>query len=81
LYDTFNDDTINQCVLLFSVLSFKTTSATRLYANLDIPEVRKLINVHHGEESVPKIINIFRRMQGTMEEQMCHNRTTLQEIT
>jgi hypothetical protein len=37
--------------------------------------------VHHEEESVSKIIDIFRRMQGTMEEHMCHNRRTLQEIT
>jgi hypothetical protein len=71
---------INVCYV-FSVLSLKITSATRLYANLDIPEARKLINVQHGERSVPKIIDVFRRMQGTMEEQMCHNRRTLQEIT
>jgi hypothetical protein len=36
---------------VFLVLSLKTTSATRLYANLDILEAKKLINVHHGEES------------------------------
>jgi hypothetical protein len=59
---------INVCYV-FSVLSLKITSATRLYANLDIPEARKLIDMHHGEESVPNIIHIFRRMQATMEEQ------------
>jgi hypothetical protein len=44
---------INVCCVL-SVLSLKTTSATRLYANLDIPEARKLINVHHGGRKCPK---------------------------
>jgi hypothetical protein len=43
-------------------LSLKTTSATRLYNNLDIPEARKLIEKHSGEDSVPKIIDIFRNI-------------------
>jgi hypothetical protein len=43
-------------------LSLKTTSATWLYNNLDIPEARKLIEKHSGEDSVPKIIDIFRNI-------------------
>jgi hypothetical protein len=62
-------------------LSLKTTSATRLYNNLDITKARKLIEKHSGENSVPKIIDIFRNMRGSIEEQMFHNRRTLQEIT
>jgi hypothetical protein len=62
-------------------LSLKTTSATRLYNNLDIPKARKLIEKHLGEDSVTKIIDIFRNMQGTTEEQIFHNRRTLQDIT
>jgi hypothetical protein len=61
-------------------LSLKTTSATRLYTNLDILEARKLIEKHSGEENVPMIIDIFRSMQGSIEEQMFHNRRTLHEI-
>jgi hypothetical protein len=58
----------------------KTTSATRLYNNLDILEAIKLIEKHSGEDNVPKIIDIFRNMQDTIEEQMFHNRRTLQDI-
>jgi hypothetical protein len=65
----------------FAVLSLKTTNATRLYSNLDIPEARQLIVKLSGEESVPKIIDFLRNMQGTIEEQMFHNRRTLQDIT
>jgi hypothetical protein len=61
-------------------LSLKTTSATRLYNNLDILEAIKLIEKHSGEDNVPKIIDIFRNMQDTIEEQMFHNRRTLQDI-
>jgi hypothetical protein len=61
-------------------LSLKTTSATWLYNNLDIPEARKLIEKHSGEDSVPKIIDIFRNMHGTTEEQMFDNKRTLQDI-
>jgi hypothetical protein len=52
-----------------------------LYTNIDIPEARKLIEKHSGEENVPKIIDMFRSMQGSIEEQMFHNRYTLHEIT
>jgi hypothetical protein len=61
-------------------LSLKTTSATRLYNNFDILEAIKLIEKHSGEDNVPKIIDIFRNMQDTIEEQMFHNRRTLQDI-
>jgi hypothetical protein len=65
---------VSQRLLIFSeeckahnkvYIQNRSTIVTRLYANLDIPESRKLIDVRHGEESVPKIIDIFRRMQGT----------------
>jgi hypothetical protein len=57
-------------------MSLNTMSATRLYTNL-----RKLIEKHSGEENVPTIIDMFRSMQGSIEEQMLHNRRTLHEIT
>jgi hypothetical protein len=62
-------------------MSLNTMSATRLYTNLDIPEARKLIEKHSGEENVPTIIDMFRSMQGSIEEQMLHNQRTLHEIT
>jgi hypothetical protein len=43
-----------QTWLFFVVLSLKTTSATTLYTNLDIPESRNFIDRHTGDESVPK---------------------------
>jgi hypothetical protein len=49
-------------------------SATRLYTNLDIPESRNLIDRHTGDESFPKIMDMFRNLQGTVEEQMFRNR-------
>jgi hypothetical protein len=52
-----------------------------LYTNIDIPEARKLIEKYSGEENVPKIIDMFRSMQGSIEEQMFYNRYTLHEIT
>jgi hypothetical protein len=57
-----------------AVLSLKTMSATRLYTNLDIPESRNLIDRHTGDESFPKIMDMFRNLQGTVEEQMFRNR-------
>jgi hypothetical protein len=49
------------------------TSATILYTNLDIPESKNLIDRHSGDESVSKIMDIFRNFQGRVEEQMFHN--------
>jgi hypothetical protein len=71
---------LNNVCNYFVALPLKTTSARRLYNNLDILEARKLIEKHSGEHSVPKIIDIFRNMQGTIEEQIFHNRRTLQDI-
>jgi hypothetical protein len=71
---------LNNVCNYFAALSLKTTSATRLYNNLDIPEARKFIEKHSGEDSVPKIIDIFRNMHGTTEEQMFDNKRTLQDI-
>jgi hypothetical protein len=62
-------------------LSLKTTSATKLYIDLDIPEARVLMNRHSGEGSFPKILHAIRSMQGTIEEQIFNNRRTLQAIT
>jgi hypothetical protein len=59
----------------------KTTSATRLYINLDILESRNLIDRHTGDESVPKIMDIFRNFQGTVEERIFYNQQTLKDIT
>jgi hypothetical protein len=59
----------------------KTTSATSLYTNLDIPESRNLIDLHSGDEGVSKMMDIFRNFQGAVEEKMFHNRRTLKDIT
>ena len=40
-----------------------------------------IIYRHGGEESLPKMMDIGKITQGTIEEQMFHNRRTLQEIT
>jgi hypothetical protein len=52
--------------IFYAALSLKTTSATRWYINLDIPEGRNLIDKHSRAESVPKIIHMLKRMQGTL---------------
>jgi hypothetical protein len=35
---------------------------------------------HFGDERFPKIVHTIRSMQGTIEEQMFHNRWTSQHI-
>jgi hypothetical protein len=52
-----------------------------LYTNVDIPEVKRLIEMHSRDVSILKIMDVFRSMQGTVEEQMFHNRHTLHDIT
>jgi hypothetical protein len=59
----------------------KSTSATKLYTDLDIPEASILMNKHSEKGSFSKILLTIRSMQGTIEEQMFHNRQTLQNIT
>jgi hypothetical protein len=36
--------------------------------------------MHSGDVSIPKIMDVFRSMQGTVVEQMFHNRRTLHDI-
>jgi hypothetical protein len=36
--------------------------------------------MHSGDVSIPKIMDVFRSMQGTVEEQVFHNRRTLHDI-
>jgi hypothetical protein len=52
-----------------------------LYTNVDIPEAKRLIEMHSGDVSIPKIMDVFRSMQGTVEEQMFHNQCALHDIT
>jgi hypothetical protein len=49
--------------------------------NVDIPEAKRLIEMHFGDVSIPKIMDVFSSMQGTVEKQMFHNRRTLHDIT
>ena len=65
----------------YTALSLKTTSATKLYANLDIPETHELIVRYSEEDNITKVMDIFRSNQRTLEDRMLHNRRTLQEIT
>ncbi|KAM0896962.1 hypothetical protein ACQ4PT_022853 [Festuca glaucescens] len=65
----------------FYGLSLNSTSATRLYTNLDIPETWDLLHSHSTEEILPKMMEIDKSTQGTMEEQMFYRRRTLQELT
>jgi hypothetical protein len=37
--------------------------------------------MHSGDMSIPKSMYVFRNMQGTVKEQMFHNRCTLHDIT
>ncbi|XP_062199896.1 uncharacterized protein LOC133902313 [Phragmites australis] len=62
-------------------LSLKSTSATRLYIDLDLPETWQLIDRYSNDETLPKIMEVNKSIQGTLEEQMFYNRRTLQEIT
>jgi vancomycin permeability regulator SanA len=36
--------------------------------------------MHSGDVSIPKIMDVFRSMQGTVVEQMFHNQRTLHDI-
>ncbi|KAM0875826.1 hypothetical protein ACQ4PT_036549 [Festuca glaucescens] len=65
----------------FYGLSLKSTSATRLYTNLDIPETWDLLHSHSTDEILPKMMELDKSTQGTMEEQMFYRRRTLQELT
>lgn len=40
-----------------------------------------LIYRHSDEQSLPKLMEVDKSTQGTLEEQMFYNRKTLQEIT
>ncbi|KAM0896059.1 hypothetical protein ACQ4PT_023433 [Festuca glaucescens] len=68
-------------VQIFYGLSLKSTSATRLYTNLDIPETSELLRSHSTEEIIPQMMEIDKSTQGTMEEQMFYRRRTIQELT
>ncbi|KAG2572513.1 hypothetical protein PVAP13_7KG183400 [Panicum virgatum] len=65
----------------FNVTSLKTTSATRLYKDMDITDTWKLIQRYSHEENLPKMMEVNKSIQGTQEEQMFYNRKTLQKIT
>jgi hypothetical protein len=56
-------------------------SATRLYTNVSIPEAKRLIEMYSRDVFIPKIMDVLRSMQGTVEEQMFYNRRTLHDIT
>ncbi|XP_062190234.1 uncharacterized protein LOC133893262 isoform X6 [Phragmites australis] len=66
---------------MFKSLSLKSTSATRLYTDLDVTETWQLIDRYSNDETLPKIMEVDKSIQGTVEEQMFYNRRTLQEIT
>ncbi|KAE8780931.1 hypothetical protein D1007_45875 [Hordeum vulgare] len=65
----------------FNGLCLKSTSATRLYTNLDIPETWELRGSHSTEETLPKMMEIDKSTQGTLEDQMFYRRITLKELT
>uniref|UniRef100_A0A8R7PED8 DUF223 domain-containing protein n=1 Tax=Triticum urartu TaxID=4572 RepID=A0A8R7PED8_TRIUA len=58
----------------FNGLCLKSTSATRLYTNLDIPETWELCGSHSTEETLPKMMEIDKSTQGTLEDQMFYRR-------
>ncbi|CAL5020152.1 unnamed protein product [Urochloa decumbens] len=66
---------------LQGMLSLKTTNGSRLYKDLDIPKTWKFIGSVPYEENFPKLMQVDRSTQGTLEDQMFFNRRTLQEIT
>ncbi|CAN6232609.1 unnamed protein product [Urochloa humidicola] len=66
---------------LQGMLSLKTTNGTRLYIDLDIPEIIALLFSIPYEENVPKLMEVDKSTQGTLKDQMFYNRRTLQEIT
>ncbi|EEC82987.1 hypothetical protein OsI_28022 [Oryza sativa Indica Group] len=65
----------------FNGLSLRSSSATRLYTDINIPETWKIISRHSDEQNLPKLMEVDKSTQGTLEEQMFYNRKTLQEIT
>ncbi|XP_044367394.1 replication protein A 70 kDa DNA-binding subunit B [Triticum aestivum] len=65
----------------FNGLCLKSTSATRIYIDLDIPEAQELLERDSTQVTLPKMMSIDRSNQGTLEEQMFYKRRTLQELT
>ncbi|XP_062230035.1 replication protein A 70 kDa DNA-binding subunit B-like [Phragmites australis] len=65
----------------FKVISLKTTSATRLYTDLDVPETWNLIDRHSREETLSKMMEVNKSTHGILEEKMFYNRRTLREIS
>uniref|UniRef100_A0A0A9DJ53 Replication factor A C-terminal domain-containing protein n=1 Tax=Arundo donax TaxID=35708 RepID=A0A0A9DJ53_ARUDO len=65
----------------FNRLYLKSTSTTRLYTDLDIAETWQLIDRYSNDETLPKIMEVDKSIQGTIEDQMFYNRRTLRDIT
>ncbi|KAJ1277266.1 hypothetical protein BS78_05G282000 [Paspalum vaginatum] len=63
------------------MISLKTTNGTRIYTDLDIPETWKFIDSVPYEENFPKMMEVDKNTQGTLEDQMFYNRRTLKDIT
>ncbi|KAM0931379.1 hypothetical protein ACQ4PT_000408 [Festuca glaucescens] len=65
----------------FYGLSLRTTNASKIYLDLEIPETKQIINRHCTVDTFPTMIEVDASMQGTVEQQMFYNRKTLREIT
>ncbi|KAJ1277134.1 hypothetical protein BS78_05G271300 [Paspalum vaginatum] len=66
---------------LQGMISLKITNGTRIYTDLDIPETWKFIDSVPYKENFPKMMEVNKSTQGTLEDQMFYNRRTLKDIT
>ncbi|KAJ1273707.1 hypothetical protein BS78_05G005400 [Paspalum vaginatum] len=91
LAHSLNEDVIGKHIVVIvtstmveglqGMISLKTTNGTRIYTDLDIPETWKFIDSVPYEENVPKLMEVDKSTQGTLEDQMFYNRRTLHDIT
>ncbi|CAL4993475.1 unnamed protein product [Urochloa decumbens] len=61
--------------------SLSSTSATKIYIDLKIPQTTKIQKSYSAQENIIEERICESHLKGTLEEQMLYNRRTLQEIT
>lgn len=64
----------------FHGLELRTTNASKVYLDIQIPETKEIINRHCTEDVFPTMMEVDVSTKGTIEEQMFYNRKSLREI-
>ncbi|XP_044318423.1 uncharacterized protein [Triticum aestivum] len=64
----------------FNGLSLRTTNASKVFLNPELPEADQIIERYFERDVIPTMIGINESTQGAIEEQMLYNIKTLREI-